>query len=533
MSCAPKKLHSKLSFLVFLVFVFCAANSFAQKKKTPPVTQKKPATQTNSKNQIKQAASKQEKLAAEKNKEKKEKQAKIDEAKRREALAAKQKAILEEKRRREIAWREAQAKKLAFERSLRAETVENISNDQTEGEDLEIRRVAVSALGNRAGTVVVLEPQTGKVLTMVNQEWAMRKGVKPCSTIKLVTGVAGLNENLIDSSNGEIRPSPTRLNLNDALAYSNNTYFQKVGANLGSKKMIQYAETLGLGQPTGINAENEASGKLPFGNNNARIYSHGDDFEVTALQLAVMVSAISNGGKVIVPQIPKTELKKASFSGFMRRQISLPTQNLQGVIPGMVGAATYGTARRGMDSALAVAGKTGSCIGQGSWVGLFASVAPVENPQFAVIVVTRGQAERGKFAAGVAAQIYQALRNRITKTADKTLLAQMPVEIKPQPKVNAETAALLDDNEDEDSDDNATIRKGKKAGAEEEEEGEESDEVLTSEIVNVIIPPPTAKNVEKTKVKPATVVETFAPVVIEVKKSYDPSAKRPRIVTNR
>lgn len=514
MSFAPLKLHSKLSLAVFLIFIFFAAAVSAQKKKSsiPP---KKAAAQTNTKNQIKSIAAKSEKPAE------KSKQAKIGEAKRRAALEAKQKAVLEEKRRREIAVRQAQAKKIAFERSLRADTIVNISNDDAQGEDSEIRRAAVAALGNRAGTIVVLEPQTGKILTIVNQDWAIRRSFKPCSTIKLVTAIAGLNENVIDAADGEIRPSPFRLNLNDALAYSNNAYFQKVGTNLGSKKMVYYAQMLGLGQPTGINAEDETSGKLPFGNENARIYSHGDDFEVTPLQLAVMVSAISNGGKIIVPQISKNNVQKANFSGSVRRQVTFPVQNLQGVIPGMIGAATYGTARRGMDAALAVAGKTGSCIGQGSWVGLFASVAPVENPQFAVVVITRGQTERGKFAAGVAAKIYQALRSRITKAENKTLLAQTSIELKPQPKINAQTSALLDDAEDEDSDDNGTTRKGKKGGA-------ESGEISASEAVNASSP---TKQIEKVNAKPAA--DLFAPIIIEIKKRGDSLSKRPRVVLNR
>jgi hypothetical protein len=236
MSFATQKLHFKLSLACFSFFVFFAPNVSAQKRKTA-ITQNKPATQQNSKNQTKQISSKSEKTTE------KIKQVKIDEAKRRDALIAKQKAILEENRRRAMALREAQAKKLAFERSLRIDTVENISKDVTQSEDLEIRRAAVSALGNRAGTIVVLEPQTGKILTIVNQDWAIRRSFKPCSTIKLVTAIAGMNENLINAD-GSIRPSPFRMNLNDALAFSNNTYFQKVGVNLGSKKMVYYAQML-------------------------------------------------------------------------------------------------------------------------------------------------------------------------------------------------------------------------------------------------------------------------------------------------
>lgn len=67
-----------------------------------------------------------------------------------------------------------------------------IAKDDVTGEDPEVRRIAVNALGNHAGTVVVMDPMTGRVYSMVNQEWPLRRGFKPCSTINLVIGVAGL-----------------------------------------------------------------------------------------------------------------------------------------------------------------------------------------------------------------------------------------------------------------------------------------------------------------------------------------------------
>ena len=95
------------------------------------------------------------------------------EAERRQAEEARRQAALAEQRRREQAAREARARKLAFERGLRTETVANIQNDKTDGEDLTIRRAAVDALGSHAGTIVVMEAQTGKIVTMVNQNWAI------------------------------------------------------------------------------------------------------------------------------------------------------------------------------------------------------------------------------------------------------------------------------------------------------------------------------------------------------------------------
>jgi beta-lactamase class D len=490
MSFVSEKLHFKLFTVLLLSFVVLTQSLYAQKK----------TAQTNSKTQAKRVD------------EKSSKQSKIVEQKNRAAQLARQQAALDAKRRRDATIRAAQAKKVNYERSLRSVTVDNITGDNTDGEDLEVRRAAINALGNRAGTIVVLEAQTGKVLTIINQDWAIRHSFKPCSTIKLVTAIAGLNENVINTG-GNINSSNFAMNLDDALAFSNNAYFQRVGANLGSNKMISYAQMLGLGQPTGINAENEVGGRLPFGNNNARIYSHGDDFEVTPLQLAVLVSAISNGGKVIVPRIPRNDFERASFQGYFRREINLPARNLRGVIPGMVGAATYGTARRGVDSSMEVAGKTGSCIG-GSWVGLFASVAPIENPKYAVIVITRGQGERGKYAAAVAGKIYQTLQTRFGEKGGK-LIAKIPTDLKPQSKVTAETSAELDDAEDEDTDDSAsTVRKGKKGGA---------DSIVEQKTVISSL-----KKTEKTQMKPT---ELFAPVIIEVKRSSDNPLIRPRIVS--
>lgn len=425
---------------------------------------------------------------------------------RRAAEAERRQEALEAKRRREQAAREAAARRLAFERGLRTETIKNISEDDTGGEDLEARRAAIAALGTHAGTVVVMEAQTGKILTVVNQDWGIRQSFKPCSTIKLVTGVAGLSEKLIDGG-GNVRARPFPMNLDDALAYSNNSYFQVVGRNMGSRKMISYAQALGLGQPTGINADGETSGKLPFGNENPRIYSHGDDFEVSPLQLAVMVSALTNGGKVVVPQIPRTRTEKANFRGFLKREISLPAQNLLGVRPGMIGAVNYGTARRSGAADFLAAGKTGSCIGQGSWVGLFASVAPVTDPQLAVVVITRGQAERGKYASAIAGKIYRALGYRFRQNNQpREQLAKLPASVKPQPKINAQTAALLDADRDDDSDENEftpAVRTNPKKGGD--------DAVVANQ--------PGAK-------LPAKTDKLFPPVVIEINR--EPS--RPRVV---
>lgn len=480
-------------------------------KKTDKTTASKDKSKTTDKNS--KTADKNSKTAAKDSKStkpskaelaKQAEQKRLEEARKREeaerqaairkAEEARRQAALAEKRRREQAAREARERHLAFERGLKTETRENIANDNTEGEDLEVRRAAVNALGNHAGTVVVMEPQTGKVLSIVNQEWGIRRSFKPCSTIKLVTGVAGLNEKVI-GSDGNIKTRKFPLNLDDALAHSNNSYFQVAGQNIGNERIISYARALGLGEQTGINAENESAGKLPYGNSNARVYSHGDDFEVTPLQLSVMVSALSNGGKMVVPQIPKTRTEKTNFRGYMKKQIELPQETLQRVLPGMIGAVNYGTAQRAADYSLNIAGKTGSCIGQGSWLGLFASVSPVVNPRLSVVVITRGSGERGKYASEIAGKIYKSLSHRFND--GKEYVAKVPLELKPQQKVTAKNSAKLDNDEGEDSD-----------------EGDAPKVQPTKT--------PTPKKVENKK-------SVFEPVIINVNRL----PTRPRVVTNK
>ena len=427
------------------------------------------------------------------------------EAERRRREEERRQAMLAEQRRREQAAREARARHLAFERGLRTETVENIMRDNTEGEDPYIRRAAVNALGGHAGSVVVMEAQTGKVLTIVNQDWAIRSGIKPCSTIKLVTGVAGLNEGIINKEDGSVRNTRTRRDLDDAIAFSDNGYFQRVGSNLGSPKMIEYAKDLGLGQPTGLNAPGEYAGKLPYGNNNVRIYSHGDDFEVTPLQLAVLVSEISNGGKKLIPRIPRNNIEKTQFQPFMRERLSYSQQNVRRVIPGMIGAAEYGTAHRGVDASQGIAGKTGSCISKGSWVGLFASVAPIEQPKYAVVVITRGQHERGKYAAAVAGQVYRALGPQLTRT-DRNL-AQTEFKVRPRIVKGAPIKGNEDGDEDEED-----AAMSSAFGA--------TEDIAAGGSPVILVPAPPVAN-KKLVQKTGSSKPVFPPVVI----TYDPTVK--------
>src|SRR5215216_4037681 len=365
----------------------------------------------------------------------------------RRAASRNRRALLEARRRAEAARRAAIARQMAIDKAMRDEVQAFIARDDITGEDPEVRKVAVNALGNHAGTVVVMDPMTGRVYSMVNQEWALRRGFKPCSTIKLVTGVAGLSENAIPQF--DTAGDGYRIDLTSALAHSDNPFFQTVGTRIGSEKMVNYARELGLGEKTGINVPFEFAGKLPeikVGVTERRMFSHADGFQVTPLQLGTLVSAMANGGKLLVPQIPHSAKELNKMNVKVRRQLPITTDVWQRMVPGMVGAVNYGSGRKAYDPSQTVAGKTGTCIGDGGWVGLFTSYAPLANPRLAVVVITEGTDARRHLPAAVAGEIYRQLNHRFGTA------------------INLQVASTLDDEEKEVADAEADAEKAATEG---------------------------------------------------------------------
>jgi penicillin-binding protein 2 len=409
-------------------------------------------------------------------------------------------AILEARRRAEAARRAAIARQMAIDKAMRDEVQAFIAKDDLTGEDPEVRRVAVNALGHHAGTVVVMDPLTGRVYSMVNQEWALRRGFKPCSTIKLVTGVAGLSENAIPLI--ETAGDGFRIDLTSALAHSDNPFFQQVGTRIGSDKMVNYARELGLGEKTGVNVPFEFPGRLPEvkpGIIERRMFSHADGFEVTPLQLGTLVSAMANGGKLLVPQIPHSQKELSKMNVKVRRQLGVTTDVWQRMVPGMVGAVNYGSGRKAYDPTQTVAGKTGTCIGQGGWVGLFTSYAPLANPRLAVVVITQGTDARRHLPAAVAGEIYRQLNHRFGTA------------------INLQVASTLDDEEKEVAD--------AEAEAENAAATDETVESTSSETTGA--PVTAATPVKQSPVAPAAAKTTTPEPRSTVKRVLMPLEKKP------
>src|ERR1039457_5391664 len=240
--------------------------------------------------------------------------------------------------------------------------------DVTAGEDPVVRQAAIDALGNMNGTVVAIEPTSGRVLAMVNQKLALSSGAQPCSTIKLSVALAALSEGVIDVGTEVKLGQRYRMNLTQALAHSNNAYFEAVGRKLGFEKVQFYAHQFGLGELAGYHIPGEQLGTYPEEEISAKLggvgkmCSFGEGISMTPLQLGALVTAISNGGTLYYLQHPTSPDAVASFQPRVKRHL-----DIEPVIPelsdGMAGAVAYGTARslRANFNEESILGNTGTC----------------------------------------------------------------------------------------------------------------------------------------------------------------------------
>lgn len=299
----------------------------------------------------------------------------------------------------------------ARDEGLRNIAAENIGKDDSVGEDLEIRSAAIQALEGRSGTVVVMDAMTGRVFTVVNQQMALGSPVKPCSTVKMITALAALHENVFDPNEDIQFGRTASMNLTDALARSNNPVFDVLGRELGYESVMKYADNFGFGSKTGINYPGESNGFLP--EDEVRLMcSHGTGFGVTAIQLAAFTAAIANGGNLYVPRVPRTAEDAEHFKPQLRRKIEMTPEDRMRIMAGMIGAVNYGTAKLAYNPLGQVAGKTGTCTGNRDKLGLFTSFSSVDTPRVVVTVITTGSTEAGKRAANIAGRIYAQIAPR-------------------------------------------------------------------------------------------------------------------------
>jgi len=264
---------------------------------------------------------------------------------------------------------------------------------------------------------VAVDPASGRILTVVNQELAFSAGFIPCSTIKPVIAVAALQEGVV-TRDTMIRVAPRKyLNLTEALAHSNNTFFEELGRRMGFDTVSKYGRLLGLGELAGYQIPEEHPGAFPteppaFGGV-ARMSSFGQGIQMTPLQLGALVSSFANGGTLFYLQYPRTPEEQTNFMPRVKRQLNIESL-LPEVRDGMLAAVLYGTARLSYISSDEQAlGKTGTCSDNASRLGWFVSYADQAHPKIVLVILMRGHSKmiKGPMAAGVAGRIYRRLND--------------------------------------------------------------------------------------------------------------------------
>lgn len=339
--------------------------------------------------------------------------------------------------------------------------------------DVNVQKEAEKALGERAGAVVAMKPYTGEILAFVSKpsfdpnlfakgmsydEWialtrnkykpflnrALQSQYPPGSTFKIITAIAGLEEGVITPETkvdckGGITYGKWHfgcwrsaghgvVSLHRALVESCDVYFYEVGRRLGIEKIYAYATSLGLGRETGCELGKEKQGLMPNTKwkqeKRRQPWYLGETFNTaigqgyvsaTPIQMAVMVSAISNGGNLYKPTILKdTEPVLSDRAKVSPETLEIVRKALSGVVN-----EPSGTGWAAKSQLTTIGGKTGTAqvvaIKEGSkylperfrdhaW---FVAFAPVESPEIAVVVFVEHGGHGGGAAAPIAKRVIE------------------------------------------------------------------------------------------------------------------------------
>jgi penicillin-binding protein 2 len=271
--------------------------------------------------------------------------------------------------------------------------------------DFDLQRVAEEAIGNRAGALVALDPNTGYILALAShpafdpnvfaggitsvqwrdltndpshplQDRATQGTYPPGSTFKIVDSIAALSERTLTPKTAYFCPGGMyyggreyrcwrkqghgTISVHRAIIESCDVFFYNVGQHLGIDRLAAWAHALGLGQKTGIELDNERSGVIPSSQWKWRRYRErwypaetlsvaiGQGYVVvTPLQLAELAAEIGNGGTLYTPQFVK-EIDSIDgtpvkvFPPAIRSRVHIDEGVLDQVRSGMVGVVNAG-----------------------------------------------------------------------------------------------------------------------------------------------------------------------------------------------
>ena len=307
----------------------------------------------------------------------------------------------------------------------------------------------------KAGTVVMMEPSTGKVLAMASapdynpnaffrykpHQWRNRAvcdTYEPGSTFKIFLMAAALNEAVvstkqkIDCENGVFRVGGKdihdhkkyqKLTPAEIIKYSSNIGSAKIGKMLERKTFHRYLTDFGFGEPTGIDLPGEANGLLRppdkwFEVDLAAI-SFGQGVSVTSIQLAAAASAIANGGYLMEPYVVERvvdsqgQVTSKSQPRVVRKVIA---QDVAQRVTQMMEMTTEedGTSANARVPGFRVAGKTGTAqkvdpvtggYSADKRVASFIGFLPAEAPRI-VMLVSIDEPKKGVYGGLTAAPVF-------------------------------------------------------------------------------------------------------------------------------
>ena len=236
--------------------------------------------------------------------------------------------------------------------------------------------------------------------------------------------------------------APGDYNFQKAFIHSSNSYFITNGLRAGPESLIRLGEKFHLGERTGLFPGQETRGNFPSqARVNSRDWRDGDtanlcigqgEVAVTPIQMAVMTSAIANGGQVlwprlvdrILPQDPAVDETAAHCpAGVVRDELGVSARSLK-ILRAAMRADVQSTEGTGYDAfhhggelKMSVCGKTGTAQVQDAankltgYTFWFASFAPYETPHYAVVVMVESESggSGGTVCAPIARDIYEAL----------------------------------------------------------------------------------------------------------------------------
>ena len=297
--------------------------------------------------------------------------------------------------------------------------------------DIEIQRASENAYGATTGGAVVMDPTTGDLLAIVSSSpfnpnsyvgvnvspfnRALEGRYPPGSSMKVVTAAAALDTGTVTPKTRLSGPSEYQgvrnfesgefgtLSFASAVQFSVNTAFAQVALDLGTEKLIRYAELFGFNRvPEMPLAAAEPSFPDPVGAGDLMWASIGQaQVLATPLQMATVAATIANGGKRMEPRI--TELEPPVGERVVTEKTASTMTEL------MINVVVGGTGQGARLSGIDVAGKTGTAEvdvdGERRNHAWFICFAPAGEPSVAVAVVSEYGGIGGEVAAPLARQI--------------------------------------------------------------------------------------------------------------------------------